>query len=136
MEVVDAPDLDTEENRSQPGRWKNKLLINQRLNEILSTNTQKYWLDKMQAKRIPCAPVNNLAQALADEQILARNMVVEVEHPLGGKTKMPGNPIKLSETHEDTFSPPPLLGQHNDEIYASIGLTVDELKALQDAGVI
>lgn len=136
MEVVDAPDLNVEENKSQPGRWKNKSLINRRLNEILSANTQQYWLGKMQAKRIPCAPVNNMAQALADEQVLWRNMVIEVEHPLGGRAKMPGNPIKLSDTYEDTYSPPPMLGQHNGEVYASIGLTADELKSLQDAGVI
>ena len=136
MEVVDAPDLNTEENKGQPGRWKNKLLINQRLNEILSTNNQQHWLDKMLAKRIPCAPVNNMAQALADEQVLSRNMVIEVEHPFGGKAKMPGNPVKLSETHEETFSPPPTLGQHNDEVYASIGLTADELTALREAGVV
>lgn len=136
MEVVDAPDLDTEENKGQPGRWKNQKQINQRLNGILSTNTQKYWLDKMQAKRIPCAPVNNIAQALCDEQIVSRNMVIEVEHPLGGTAKMPGNPVKLSDTYEDTYSPPPTLGQHNDEVYASLGMTADELKDLQDANVI
>jgi crotonobetainyl-CoA:carnitine CoA-transferase CaiB-like acyl-CoA transferase len=90
----------------------------------------------MQAKRIPCAPVNNIAQALADEQILSRNMVIEVEHPLGGAAKMPGNPVKLSDTYEDTYSPPPTLGQHNDEVYASLGMSTDDLKALQDSGVI
>jgi crotonobetainyl-CoA:carnitine CoA-transferase CaiB-like acyl-CoA transferase len=107
MEVLPAPDLDTEENRVQPGRWKNRALINQRLNEILITNTQQHWLDRLQTRRIPCAPVNNLAQALSDEQVLARNMVVEVAHPLGGATRMPGNPIKLSHTDADSFSPPP-----------------------------
>lgn len=136
MEVVDAPDLNTEENKSQPGRWKNKALINRRLNELLSTQPQAYWLERLQARRIPCAPVNNLAQALSDEQVLARNMVIEVAHPLGGSVKMPGNPIKLSETYEDTYSPPPLLGQHNREVYTSLGLSEAELAALQQEGVI
>jgi crotonobetainyl-CoA:carnitine CoA-transferase CaiB-like acyl-CoA transferase len=136
LKVIDAQDLNTEEHKFQPGRLKNKELINKRLNEILSTNTQKYWLEKLQALRIPCAPVYNLQQALNDEQVLSRNMIVEVEHPLGGSTKMPGNPIKLSETHEDTFSPPPLVGQHNEEIYTTLGMTKDDLKTLQDAGVI
>lgn len=137
MQVIDAPDLNTEENRVQPGRWKNKEYINQRLNEIFSTNTQAFWLEQLQARRIPCAPVNNLAQALSDEQVLARNMVVEVAHPLGGSTRMPGNPIKLSETHEDTFSPPPLLGQHNHEIYINLlGMSAQELDELQREGVI
>lgn len=136
LKVIDAEDLNTEEHKFQPGRLKNKELIHKRLNEILSTNTQKYWLEKLQALRIPCAPVYNLQQALNDEQVLSRNMIVEVEHPLGGKTKMPGNPIKLSETHEDTFSPPPLLGQHNEEVYATLGLTAEEMQTLRDNGII
>lgn len=114
MELVDAPDLNTPENLGQPGRWKNQNLINARLSEIFCTDTQTNWLKKLTTARIPCAPVNNLPQALSDVQIVARNMVVEVEHPQGGTVKMPGNPVKLSETHEDTFSPPPLLGQHTD----------------------
>lgn len=137
LKVIDAEDLDTEEHKFQPGRLKNKELINKRLNEILSTNTQKYWLEKLQALRIPCAPVYNLQQALNDEQVLSRNMIVEVEHPLGGKTKMPGNPIKLSETHEDTFSPPPLLGQHNEEVYKGwLSKSDEELTELKNNGVI
>ncbi|MBX3038183.1 MAG: CoA transferase [Anaerolineales bacterium] len=137
LKVIDAQDLNTEEHKFQPGRLKNKELINKRLNEILSTNTQKYWLEKLQALRIPCAPVYNLQQALNDEQVLSRNMIVEVEHPLGGSTKMPGNPIKLSETHEDTFSPPPLVGQHNEEVYKGwLSKNDEELTELKNNGVI
>lgn len=136
MEVLPAADLDTEENKTQPGRWKNKTQIAQRLNAILSTNTQQFWLARLQSRRIPCAPVNNLAQALHDEQVLARQMVVEVAHPLGGAVKMPGNPIKLSDTHTDQFTPPPLLGQHNAAVYGALGLSADDLAALQARGVI
>ena len=136
LQVIPAGDLDTEENQFQPGRLKNKGLINRRLNEILSTNTQKYWLERLQSARIPCAPVNNLRQSLTDEQVLFRNMVVDVEHPLGGSTKIPGNPIKLSDTYEDTFNPPPLLGQHNEEVFTTLGMTREDLDALQNAGVI
>lgn len=137
MEVVDAPDIDTEENKAQPGRWKNRDLINRRLNEIFSTNTQKYWLELLRSKRIPCAPVNNLAQALSEPQVIARNMVIEVDHPLGGSTKMPGNPIKLSDTYEDCYTPPPLLGQHNKEIYQILlGKSDEELEFLREKGVI
>jgi crotonobetainyl-CoA:carnitine CoA-transferase CaiB-like acyl-CoA transferase len=137
LAAISAADLNTEENTYQPGRLKNKEIINRRLNEILSTNTQKYWLEKLQAARIPCAPVNNLQQAVSDEQVLFRNMIVDVEHPLGGSTKVAGNPIKLSETYEDTFSPPPLLGQHNEEVYSTLlGKTPAEISALREAGVI
>ncbi len=92
MALVDAPDLDTEENRDQPGRWKNQILINRRLSEIFCGNTQAYWVEQLRAARIPCAPVNNLAQALSDPQVLARQMVVDVAHPEGGSVRMPATP--------------------------------------------
>lgn len=136
LQAIPADDLDTDENKSQPGRLKNKQLINRRLNEIFSTDTQKSWLDKLQAARVPCAPVNNVAQALSDEQVIFRKMIVDVDHPLGGSAKAPGNPIKLSDTHEETFTPPPLLGQHNEEIFSSLGMTHEEIEALKNDGVI
>ena len=137
MNVVDTPELNTEENKGQPGRWKNKVQINTRLNEIFITEAQDYWLEKLRAERIPCAPVNNLEQALSDPQTLARNMVIEVEHPLGGSAKMPGNPIKLSETHEETYSPPPTLGQHTEEIFTKLlGKSAEELNQLKEKGII
>lgn len=136
MALLDAPELDTEENKGQPGRWQNQHLINQQLSEIFQTNSQAYWIGKLNEARIPCAPVNNFAQALSEPQVLARNMVVEVAHPRGGSVKMAGNPIKLSETYEDTFSPPPLLGQHTDEVLLALGKSEDELVGLREDGII
>ncbi len=137
LTVIPADDLNTEEHKFQPGRLKNKELINARLNEILGSNTQAYWLERLQSARIPCAPVNNLAQAVNDPQVLARNMIVEVAHPLGGTAKMPGNPIKLSDTYEDAFSPPPTLGQHTQEVFTRLlGKTEAELAELKAEGVI
>lgn len=136
MTLVDAPDLDLEENKGQPGRWQNQDIINARLSEIFQTNTQDYWISKLREARIPCAPVNNLAQALTDEQVLHRNMVVEVEHSQGGTIKMPGNPIKLSETHEDTYSSPPTLGEHTDEVLAALGKSAEEIAQLKEEGII
>jgi CoA:oxalate CoA-transferase len=137
LTVIPADDLNTDEHKYQPGRLKNKELINRRLNEILSTGTQAYWLEKLQSVRIPCAPVYNLAQALTDPQVLARNMIVEVQHPLGGAAKMPGNPVKLSETYQDTYSPPPTLGQHTDEVLKTLlGKTDSDLESLRAAKII
>lgn len=136
MPIVALPELDTDENLRQPGRWKNRALINRRLAEQLQTNTQAYWLEKLRAARIPCAPVNDFQQALTNEQVLARNMVVEVQHPRGGAVKMPGNPIKLSE-QTDTYAPPPLLGQHTEEVLKGLlKKTDEEIQALRMGGVI
>lgn len=135
MQVIDAPDLNTEENRHQ--RWKNHQVINRRLEEIFCTNTQAYWIEKLSAARIPCAPVYNLAQALSDVQVLARNMVVDIEHPNGQPIKAVGNPVKLSDTYEDSYSSPPLLGQHTEEILKTLlGLPDSEIGFLKEKGVI
>jgi CoA:oxalate CoA-transferase len=137
LTIIPADDLNTPEHQYQPGRLQNKELINRRLNEILSSNSQAYWLEKLRAARVPCAPVYDIHQAVHDEQVRARNMIVEVAHPLGGSVQMPGNPIKLSETHEDSFTPPPTLGQHNHEIYHDmLGLTTNQLAELTAAGII
>ncbi len=136
MAVVQAPDLDTEENRGQPGRWKNRAAIDARLAEIFGADTQAHWMEKLYTARIPAAPVNNLAQALSDAQVLHREMVVEIEHPRGGAYRAPGNPIKLSE-HEDVFASPAMLGEHSAEILSALlGKSKDEIEALQEEGVI
>ncbi len=137
MQLLEAAELDTEENQRQPGRWKNQAQINARLSEIFQTNSQSYWIDQLRAARIPCAPVNNFAQALNEPQILARNMVAEVAQEGGGTVKMPGNPIKMSETGKEKFTPPPTLGQHTDQVLKSLlGKTTDELDQLREAEII
>lgn len=137
MEAVDLPALDTEENRGQPGRWKNKEKIKAELAARLETRPKAHWLKLFSAAGIPCAPVNDLADALADPHILARKMVVPVAHPSGKTVSQVGHPVKLSETYEDSFAPPPLVGQHNDEILGGwLGLNTDELAGLKSQGVI
>lgn len=99
-----------------PGRLAEKEYITERINKALAHQDADYWLERLEQARIPCARVNNIAQALKDPQIIARNMNVEVFHPVSGSAHIPGNPIKLSDTDGDTFSPPPLLGAHNEEV--------------------
>ena len=135
--IVDTPELDTPENEGQPGRWRNRELINARLAERLRTETGEYWLTRMREARIPCAPVNDLAQALGDPHVAARRMLVDVAHPSGRTYQVPGNPVKLSETFEDRYTPPPLLGEHTDAVLRDLlGKTPAEIAALRAAEVV
>ena len=135
--VVDCPEFDDPDLDGQPGRWAARETINNRLNDILSTNTCRYWLDQLEAQRIPCAPVNSFSQALSDPQVHHRNMVVELKHPGGATTQGPGNPIKLSRSSAEDFSPAPRLGQHTDGVFSELlGYSGDEIAALREQGVI
>ena len=136
-EVVSCPEFDDPQLDGQPGRWAARDMINDQLNAILLTNTCAHWLKQLEDKRIPCAPVNKLSQALRDPQVQHRNMVVDLPHPNGGNTKGPGNPIKLSRTGEETFTPAPLLGQHTDQVFSELlGCSQSEIATLKKEGVI
>ncbi len=136
-EVVPCPEFDDPALDGQPDRWAARDMINDRLNEMLSQNTCEHWLAQLEARRIPCAPVNSFSQALSDSQVQHRNMVIDLEHPGGASTRGPGNPIKLSRSGEESFSPAPLLGQHTQEVFGGLlGYSDEEIQNLRDRGVI
>ncbi len=135
--VIPRPELKQEKYRTQPGRFADKAIIDGILQEELKTQDTAHWLEKFRKHRIPCAPVNNFAQALADPQIVARNMVVDVTLRSGETIRMPGNPVKLSAVAETPFSAPPRLGEHTDTVLLDL-LHYDKahLEALRQSGVI
>jgi len=122
---------------SQPGRWADRAAIDSRLNEIFSQQDNDYWLERLKDKKIPCAPVNRFSEAFRDEQVLHRNMVVELKHPDGKSTQGPGNPVKLSRNNEETFSPAPKLGQHTDSVLGQLlGYDPGQISRLRQQGAI
>ncbi len=112
LDVVDIDELRNPTYATAPERLKVQAHIESLIAEKLKTRPAAEWLAKLEAARVPSARVNNFAQALSDPQVLHRNMVVELDHPLGGSAKVPGNPVKLSVNAAETFAPPPVLGAH------------------------
>lgn len=87
--------------------------------------------------KIPVAPILSIQQLVKHPQIKARNMLVEVEHPVAGKISIPGFPIKFSATPGAVRKPAPLLGQHTSEVLSEIlGLTQDKINELRNAKVL
>lgn len=99
--------------------------------------TTKEWMDILNEAGVPNGPINNMEDIFNDPQVEAREMLVEVDHPVAGKMKVPGVPIKMSESQGSIKMPAPILGQHNDEVLkGKFGLTDEEIKALKDKGAI
>lgn len=136
-EVVNFSGFDEDKYDTQPGRLADKAFIDSSLNEIFKKQTTKHWLDLLNEKRIPCAPVNKFSDAFSDEQVLHRNMIIDLKHPNGASSKGPGNPIKLSRTNEESFSSPPLLGQHTHSVLSDIlNYSEEAIEDLKNNGVI
>ncbi len=132
IKAFDNPKYDT-----QPGRWEDRDMINAKLNEIIGSQDNDYWLERLQQQKIPCAPVNRFSEALKDEQVLHRNMVIELKHPDGKSTRGPGNPVKLSRNNEESFSPAPKLGQDTDTVLGQLlSYDPDQISMLKQQGVI
>jgi crotonobetainyl-CoA:carnitine CoA-transferase CaiB-like acyl-CoA transferase len=136
IKVVDRPELRKPEYLLQPARYADRDRIDAIIGEELAKNTSRHWLARLTEGRIPCGPVNDFGQAMEDPQVLARNMVVDVPLPAGGSVRMPGNPIKLSESKEAAPTAPPPLGAHTHAVLSALGYDGERLSALVAAGAI
>lgn len=136
-EIIERSELAADErfisNRSRCDHMPELLPM---LNEAMCSRPAAYWLEKLEAGHVPAGPINTISQVLADPQVLARDMLLELVHPIAGKIKIPGSPVKLSDTPAAVKSPAPVLGQHNEEILASLGYTSQQIEAFKTQAVI
>lgn len=107
------------------------------IEKITVTKTTQEWMDVFDGKGMPYAAVNDMLSTLTHEHTLARNMVVEVEHEACGPIKVVNSPVKYSETKPTIRSPPPMLGEHTEEVLSQhLGMGDDQIQGLRERGVI
>jgi crotonobetainyl-CoA:carnitine CoA-transferase CaiB-like acyl-CoA transferase len=106
------------------------------LEAILAKRTVAEWVRELEAADVPCGPIHTLEQALGHPQALARGMVVEMPHPKLGTASSVGNPIKLGATPVTFRRPPPLLGEHTDEVLRELGHDAAQVARLHERGVV
>jgi crotonobetainyl-CoA:carnitine CoA-transferase CaiB-like acyl-CoA transferase len=123
--------------KTNPLRVKNRKECIGILAPILKTKKRDEWIKLLNAESIPCTPINAMDEVFKDPQVLHRDMLVEVDHPTAGKIKLVGIPVKYSETRATIRTPPPILGEHTNEILTGIlGYRDAQIKELKSAGVI
>ena len=119
----------------------NALRIQQRteigalLSQHFASNSAKHWVEAIHAVKVPVGLINNLEQAFEEPQVKARNMLVEMQHPLKEKLQVIGSPIKLSRTPVEYKKAPPMLGEHTDESLSRV-VNADQLVELKQKGII
>jgi len=103
------------------------------LQQVLQTKTRDEWLGQLRALDIEVGPVNTPSEAFSDPQILHRQMVADVNHPVKGRMKQVGVPIKLSETHGEIRRAAPLIGQDTKDVLQELGYAREEIDQLRKA---
>ena len=107
------------------------------LTPVMQSKTTAEWIDALEALKIGCGPINTLEQVFADPHVIARDMTVEMQHASGETVKVIANPVKLSATPPDYRSPPPVLGQHTDEILGGLlAMPATEIATLREKGIL
>ena len=106
------------------------------LQAAFKTKTREEWLSLLHEADVPCSPVATIEESFADPQILHRKMVFELEHPVEGTIKQRAFPAKFSDMQVKQDVPPPLYGQHTDEILRELGYSKDDIKKLREEKVV
>ena len=118
-------------------RVQNRVALVEAMSGVLQSATKSQWMERLNAAKISCGPINNMADIERDPQIAARNMILSMKHPAKGEIRMAGSPLKLSDTPVRYKRPPPLAGEHSEEILRErLGLDKAAVEALKAAEII
>jgi formyl-CoA transferase len=130
------PSLADDPRFDNPTRWnEGSPALRAALEEAFKKFTRAEVEERFDANGLPPGSVYDLQEVFADPQVVHNNMVVEAEHPVYGKVKLTGFPVKLSDTPATLRRSPPTVGEHNEEMLRELGYTDAQIQELQTSGV-
>lgn len=135
-EAIGRPDLPKDPRFTKNAdRVRNREAIISILSELFLTDLAENWVSRIHAVKVPVGMINDIGQALAEPQVIARNMVVDIPHALNPGFKMVGSPLKLSHTPVEYKRPAPRLGEHTDLVLGRM-LDAERLAELKAKGIV
>ena len=114
-------------------RSENRDVLIEMLQEIIGRESKAHWISLLEARSVPCSPINTIAEVVEEEQVKARDLIVDLELEGLGPMRMGGLPLKFSDTPGEVRTHPPRLGQHTREVLASLDLEEAEIEELVKA---
>ena len=137
VKVIGRPELAQDPRFLTNGdRMKNLAALTPLIAQPLKARPSAEWIREFEAAGVPVGPVNKIGDMLADEQVRARDMVVEVDHARAGRVKALGHPIKFSDTRGEVKRAAPLLGQHTREVLGELGYSAARIDELVGEGAV
>ncbi len=122
---------------TRKARLENKSILIPMMEEYLQTRPGDEWLELIHKAGVPAGPINTIDRVLSDPQVLAREMIKEIEGPHGERIKIIGHPLKMEKTPVEIFTRPPFLGEHTREVLTGIlGYPEEKIISLQEKGAI
>ncbi len=135
--VVGRPELAGEARfATNIERVRNRDVLIPMLEDIMADRDTAAWSEAFEEAGIPCGPINTIEEAFADPQVEAREMRIELAHPLAGTVPLVGSPMRLSATPVRYRRAPPLLGEHSEDILRELGHSDDQIDSLKAGGII
>ncbi len=137
-ELLGKPELAANEKfATNSTRVQNREEIIALLASIFKMASVAEWLEKLDKAEIPCGPINNFEQVFSMPQVKEREMLVQMEHPTIGALPLVGSPLKMSATPVEYRIPPPLMGEHTDDILMDVlGYSNEKVKELRNRGCV
>ena len=137
-QVIGHPELEDDPRfATNSDRLANRDALKDILSEVLITRDADGWLAELKEAGLPCGLINTIPDVFDTPQAQARNLVLDIEHPTTGSLRLTGFPYKLSQTPAEVHHPPPLLGEHTEEVLVELlGYSSDDVSILRDRGAI
>ena len=122
---------------TNPARIEHRDALIPLLAAMVKEKTKVEWISLLESVGVPCGPINNLQEVFENEQVVARGIQLNVPHPTAGSMKLVASPMRLSKTPVTMRMPPPLLGEHTEEILsATLHYTYEQIAQLRSKGII
>ena len=135
--VLDAEHLETDPRFADPeARSANRDALHEALEARLVREDSAHWIQVLNEAGVPCGPIYRIDETFADPQVEHLGMARPVAHPRLGDITLVGQPLRMSRAPDPPYRPAPERGEHNEEVYRALGIGDEELRSLQEQGVI